>query len=588
MIKTRFSRVPWKALLLAGFVFLVYLRAVHGQFLWDDDDYVTRNLALRSLAGLGEIWFHIGRLSQYYPLTYTSFWAEYHLWGLNPAGYHAVNILLHIANGLLVWRLLDQLKLKHAWFIGLLFALHPVHTESVAWITERKNLLSGLFYLAAAIAYLRSRYALSYLAFVGALLSKTVTATLPAALFLVLWWRDGKLPWKDSARLAAAALTAFVLSSVTVALENRHVLRTGIAEWSFSPAERLLIAGRAVWFYLAKLLWPRPLVFIYPRWHIDARDAGQWLYPVLFALLIAGLWALRRRVGRGPVAALAVFAVTLLPALGFKNYFPMRFSFVADHFQYLASIAPLALFVSLGAMLIKSARLQKTAACLLLAAAALLTWRHETAFSSQEALWRDTLRQNPAAWIAHNNLGAILMQKGMNEEAASHFREVFRLKPDHAEAFNNLGLLKLYAGKPDRAVPYFKKAIRLQPNIALFELNLGTALFSLGKTDEAAAHYRKAIAVNPSLGEAYFSLGNALLNKEMLEEAEAQFRQAVRFSPDFADAYASLGYVCAQLGKTEEAIAHYRKAIALDPNQAEAVNNLANALKRQKEQTPNP
>lgn len=568
----------WKAAFLAGLTFLLYMRVIHGQFLWDDDDYITQNLTLRSLSGLGEIWFQPGRLSQYYPLTYTSFWFDYHFWGLNPAGYHIVNILLHVLNGLLLWRLLDELKIKNSWFIALLFALHPVHVESVAWITERKNLLSGFFYLAAALFYLKTRYLFSFLLFLAALCSKTVSSTLPVALFFILWWRDGKAPAKDHARLFLFALTAAVFCSVTVALENRHIVSAAMSELSFSPFERILIAGRAVWFYFAKLFFPHPLIFIYPRWQIDATNNVQWLYPVSFLVVMAALWGFRKRLGRGPFTAAAVFFITLLPALGFKSFFPMRFSFVADHFQYLGSIPALILMAATAERFLKNRALQKSAACAVLAAAAFLNFKHQPAFFSQEALWKDTLKKNPAAWIAHNNLGTIYMDKKMEKEAALEFEKTLLLKPDHAEAINNQGLLLLYAGKTEEALPFFEKAIELQPHMALFKLNLGTALFSLGKLDRAEANFREVIKMNFRFAEAYFNLGNIYLEKKMPEEAEGQFRQAVRFNPEFADAWAHLGYCAAQAGRTDEAIAHYRKAVRLDPKHANAHNNLANAL----------
>lgn len=578
MVKTFSADKLWKAALIAGVTFIVYFRAVHGQFLWDDDDYVTANLTLRSLSGLGEIWFQIGRLSQYYPLTYTSFWLDFHLWGLNPAGYHLVNIVLQILNSLLVWRLLDQLKIKNAFFISLLFALHPVHVESVAWITERKNLLSGFFYLLAAAAYLRTKYIFSFLLFFAALGSKTITMTLPLTLAIILWWRDGKVSSRDMARLAFFTLVAALFCSVTVALENRHIFSTGTAEWNFSFIERILIAGRAVWFYFTKLLFPHPLIFIYPRWQISTADITQWFYPASLVLVTALLWAFRRRLGRGPLAALAIFLVTLLPALGFKNFFPMRFSFVADHFQYLASIPMLLLLTAGAAHLLKNRTVKKTAAVMVLTAAAFLTWNHQSAFLSQEALWQDTLQKNPQAWIAHNNLGSIFVGKNMEKEASFHFEETLRLKPDHAEAINNQGFLKLQAGKPEEAVPYFEKAIQLQPRIALFELNLGTALFDMGKLEEAEDHFQTVVKMNFRFGEAYFNLGNIYLKKEMLKEAEEQFRLSVKFSPDSADAYTHLGYCCARAGKTDEAIFYYREGLKRAPKRADIHNNLANAL----------
>ena len=575
------KRVFWQTLLLAGSVFCIYLRVFHGLFIWDDDDYVTKNLALRSLAGLRDIWLHPGSLSQYYPLTYTSFWIDFHLWGLNPAGYHLVNMILHAANSLLVWRLLDQLKVKHAWLIAFLFALHPVHVESVAWITERKNLLSGCFYLLSLLAYLRTRYFFSYVLFLGALGSKTVTATLPAVLFLIQWWRNGKISSEDWVRIAFFAITALLIGSISISLENQHVVRMGTHDWDFSLADRFLIAGRAIWFYLSKILWPHPLIFFYPRWAVDPQELWQWLYPALFVFAGAVLWRSRKRLGKGPFALLMIYAVTLFPALGFKNFYPMRYFFVADHFQYLASISPLVLFVALGAGFLKDKRVQKVAGFLVLFGFALLNWHRQTAFASLEDLWRDTIRKNPAAWMAHNNYGALLLERGDLKAAESHFKEALRLKADDAESVSNIGLLLQKKGDFENAIPYYQRAIQLQPGVAIFHLNLGTAFLNLGKFEEADDSYRQALQLDPKLGEAYFSRGNIALQRKDLHEAEALFREAIRFSPDFADSYTSLGFVCSQLGEKDEAIRNYRMAIKLDPRQAFAHGNLANILSAQ-------
>lgn len=569
-------------LLLALAAFCVYLRAIHGQFLWDDDDYVTRNLALRSLAGLAGIWFHPGSLSQYYPMTYTSFWIDYHLWGLWPTGYHLVNNLLHAVNALLVWRLLDQLKLKYAWFVALLFAVHPVHVESVAWITERKNLLSGCFFLLSLGAYLRTRYTVSYLLFLGALGSKTVTATLPAVLWILLWWKNAKVSRGDWLRLAFFVVTELFVSSVSISLESRHVLRMGTPDWDLTFPDRILIAGRAVWFYFGKVLLPHPLIFFYPRWTIDPRELGQWVYPVAFMFALGALWLLRKKAGRGPFAAFLIYAVLLFPALGFKNYYPMRFSFVADHFQYLASIASLALAVACFSFLLEEKRIRIAVAGCVLVMLAVLTWDRQAAFMSLESLWRDTIRKNPLSWIARNNYGAFLMDHGRQEEAEIYFDEAIRIHPKNsADAFNNLGLMQFKKGKLEKAMFYYQKAIQLQPGRSLYHVNLGTLYLELGKTEEAASEYRTALDLNPQCAEAYFSLGNISLQKGNIALAEEELRKAALFNPDHADTYTTLGFVCAKLGKNEEALRYYEKAIGLDPRQAFAHNNLANALSAQ-------
>ncbi len=340
------------ALVLIVATLAAYVPAMQGGFIWDDDDYVTDNAALRSLAGLAAIWLQPGAVPQYYPLTFTSLWLDYQLWGVAPAGYHVVNVLLHGTNAVLVWLVLRRLALPGAWLAAMVFALHPVHVESVAWITERKNVLSGAFYLGALLAYLRfaglgapaaeaerwRSYALAVALFVCALLSKTVTCTLPAVILLLLWWKRGRVTRAEASATVPLFVVGACLALVTIWMERTHVGAQGAA-WLLSPIDRALIAGRAVWFYAATLAWPHPLTFVYPRWEIDAGAWWQYLFPLAAAAVTALLFFARARIGRGPLVAVLCFGVTLAPALGFVDVYPMRYSFVADHYQYLASVA---------------------------------------------------------------------------------------------------------------------------------------------------------------------------------------------------------------------------------------------------------
>ena len=352
-------RSPWAGMsLVLVLMITAYAPALRGGYIWDDDDYVTRNETLLSADGLWRIWSDPSATPQYYPLVHTSFWIEQHLWGLNPAAYHWTNVLLHALNAVLAWLVLRRLSVPGAWLAAAIFALHPVHVESVAWITERKNVLSGAFGLGALLRLAavcrgsegiarRARrksmyYAIALLLFVGALLSKTVVCTLPAVMVLLIWWKRGRVKWTDLWPLVPMFVLGIGLGLVTAWLEKHHAGATG-ADWQLSWLQRCLIAGRAPWFYAGKLLWPQTLVFIYPRWEVTPPRAWQYAFPAAFLIAIATLWALRGRIGRGPLVAVLCFAGTLFPALGFFDIYPMRYSFVADHFQYLASIALLAL-----------------------------------------------------------------------------------------------------------------------------------------------------------------------------------------------------------------------------------------------------
>ena len=587
------------AVLLVVITTAFYVPAFHGGFIWDDDDYVTGNQTLRSLSGLAHIWFQVGATPQYYPLVHTTYWIEYHLWGLNPAGYHVVNVLLHAASAILLWRLLAALRVPGAWVATAVFAVHPVNVESVAWITERKNVLSGVFYLAAALTYLRFAfdpgetaprsmrirwYAVSLLLFLGALLSKTVTGSLPAAILLVLWWKRGRIRWADVSPLLPFFVLAFALGSLTASMEKHRVGAVG-SEWNFSTVDRFLIAGRALWFYAGKLVWPAHLTFIYPRWDIDADMWWQYLYPMGALAVVVAMWMARRRLGRGPLAAILFFVGTLVPALGFFSVFPMRYSFVADHFQYLASAGLIVLAVAAGTMtaaaLSTSGRRAASvfAACILVLLGA-LTWRQERVYTDLETLWRDTLDKNPDAWIAHNNLAPILAGQGKLDEAIGHCNEALRLKPAYPEAHVTLGNLMLNQGKLDEAIKHYSEAVRLKPDYVQAHVNLGNVLLDQGRIDEAIGLYTEALQLNPSYPETHNSLGNALFAQSKLDEAVTQYTEALRLRPAFPEAHNNMGMVLANQGKLDEAVTHYTEALRLEPAFAAAYHNRGAAYGR--------
>ena len=473
-----------RAVFLVLLTMLAYMTVYHAGFVWDDSDHVTNNPTLPSAAGLKSIWLQPGAVPQYYPLVHTTFWLEYRLWGLHPLGYHITNILLHCANALLAWYVLSLLRIRSAWLIAAIFAVHPVHVESVAWISERKNVLSGLFYLAALAAYLRyemsdlrvSRwYVVSFLLFLCALLSKTVTCTLPAVLLLLIWYRRGAVRIGDVARMMPFFATGLLLALVTMSVERTIVGAVG-SEWSFSLLDRCLIAGRSLWFYVGKLLVPVELAFIYPRWNIDSSVLWSYAYPAAALLALLGLWLLRDRLGRGPFTAAAFFAVTLLPALGFINVYPMRYSFVADHFQYLASLGIIALVVSGMDGLLRTAvarRVGFAAAALAIFILASLTLRQGLMYSEVETLWRWTIDVNPRAWIAHNNLGAILVQRGEWAAAEEHFRTAIRLNANHVDALHNLGNCLRLSGDPAGAAACYRRAISIAPDYTQSIVALG-------------------------------------------------------------------------------------------------------------------
>lgn len=528
-------RGAWGAgLALLAAVMLAYAPAWHGAFVWDDDFHVTRP-ELRSWFGLWRIWTDVMATQQFYPVLHSAFWLEHRLFGDDPTGYHFVSLGLHAANALLLVRVLARLHVPGGWMAAWIFALHPVMVESVAWISELKNTLSTGFYLCALLAWLRHRergsgwtYGATWALFLLALGTKTVTATLPAALLVLAWWREGRLGWREHVvPLLPFFLVGIGAGSFTAFLEARLIGAEG-ADFALSPLERLLLAGRVPWFYLGKLVWPAELAFIYPRWTIDARELAPYAYPVATIGLLALCWRLRRRT-RAPLAVVLLFGGTLVPVLGFVNVFPFQFSYVADHFQYLASLA---IFGAAGAGLARvgdglGASGRRAGAVLLVLPLAAATRGQSAIFRDSETLYRATLARNEACWLAHQNLGLLLDAGGRHPEAMMHHRRAIALKPHNAAAHLNLGISLAQQGDYAGAVPAFQAALRLQPDYAKAHRNLGAALLLSGRAAEALPHYSKAmrLATEPAAYRGYaLALDATGRRGEACEQVEAALR----------------------------------------------------------------
>jgi tetratricopeptide (TPR) repeat protein len=572
--------LPWLgALALVVCTLVAYRPALDAGWVWDDDDYVTENATLRTGDGLRRIWLEPGATPQWYPATFTSLWIEWRLHGLDPRGYHRTNVLLHALNALLAWAVLRQLAVPGAFLAAALFALHPVHVESVAWVTERKNVLSGAFFLGALWCWLRvaladgprALYAASFVLFVGALLAKTVTVTLPVIALLLVWWRRGRLGRGDLAVAAGFLVVGAAASGVTVWMERNVVGAQGV-HWDLSPLDRVLIAGRALWFYLHALAWPRNLAFIYPRWEIDAAAAWQWLFPLSALAAAAGLWAARRRIGLGPLVAAVCFAVTLAPALGFVDTYPMRYSFVADHFQYLASLAPLAL---VAALVWRGGTPAWAAAGVVAAVLGALTWQQAHAYRDAETLWRDTIAKNPTATMARLNLGLLLYNQGRVGEAVREYEQALAIAPPEADLLGNLGVALHAQGKPAEARARFEDAVALAPNDAGMRLNLANAFAASGELDRAVQEYLEALRWRPSYPDAHANLANVLAMQGRLDEAQAHYEAALELEPSFAEAHRNLGLLLAHVGNVEGARAHLSAAARLRPSWAQPREDLA-------------
>ena len=580
--------VGWKGWLLAGGILAATLAAyapsLNSGFIWDDAFHVTRP-ELRSWHGLYRIWFELGATQQYYPLLHSVFWIEHKLWGDATTGYHLVNLMLHVTAALMVALILRRLAVPGAWLAAAIFALHPVHVESVAWITELKNTLSAVFYLGAMLSYLRfdrtrgkSWYGLALLLFVLGLLSKTVTATLPAALLVIFWWQRGRLSRNTDVLPLVPFFVLGIAGGVLTAWVERNLVGAEGEQFTLTLVERGLIAGRAIWFYLSQLIWPADLVFIYPRWRLSPTAWWQYLFPLAAVVLLLVLWKLRGR-ARAPLAAALFFVGTLFPALGFLNVYSFIYSFVADHFQYLASLGIITIFSAGVALLLKRTKgwargLGQMTCVALLAVLAVLSSRQNRMYANIETLYRSTIEGNPDCWMAHNNLGNVLQDLGRIDEAMAHYQAALRIKADYAEAHHNLGITLQTRGHLDEAISHFHEALRIKPDYAKAHNNLGAALAVQGDIDKAMAHFHEALRIKPDDPLAQNNLGNALQSLGRTEEAISHFHEALRIKPDYAEAHYNWGNSLAIQGRLKDAAEHFQKALSLKPTLTAARENL--------------
>jgi protein O-mannosyl-transferase len=577
------------AVVLAAVTTFAYRPAWHGGFLWDDDAYIINNELLTAPDGWQRIWFSLDSPSQYFPFTYSTFRIERALWGLNTTGYHWVNLLLHIGNALLVWAVLARLRVPGSWLAAAIFALHPVQVESVAWITERKNVLMGFFFLLTLLGWIafvgeRTRrrwifYCLALIFYVLALSAKATACTLPAALFLILWLQNKPITMRRLIQIVPFVILGIGMGLLAVWWERYHQ-GTNCAVFTFlGPIERILVASRAVWFYLSKIFWPSNLTFIYPRWNISPADLLEYVWLLAGIAACVVIYFLRRYFGRSVEVAAAFFVVTLSPVLGFIMLFTFRYAFVADHYQYLACIGPIAL--ASAAIVNSSHKFAQyrgaivSVALLLVASLGMLTWQQAATYTDIETLWRTTIARNPDCWMAHTNLGLVLLQKGKIDDGIAHYRLALQMQPDSWDAEYNLGTALLGKGQVDEAMLHCERAVGMRPTDPDSQVSLGDALFQKGRIDEAIAHYQKAMMLHPDHFLARYSLGHALLEKGELDSAIQVCRSALLLRPSDADCQTTLAIALEEKGNPAEAIQHYKKALELAPESIATLTNLA-------------
>jgi len=541
-----------QGLLLVLLGCLVYLPAFHAGFIWDDDRYVTDNPLLTAPDGWWRIWFSLDAPSQYFPLTYSVFRLQYALWGPEPAGYHWLNIFLHAMNALLVWRVLLRLAVPGAWLAAAIFVLHPVQVETVAWVSELKNVLSLFFVLLALLAWLeftgedsRPRWRWYWLALAAqglALAAKSTACTLPVALWLVLWLRHRPAGWRRGAQLVPFLALAAASGLLAMWWERFHQGTQG-QDFVLGLPQRFLVAGHAVWFYLGKLFWPVNLTFSYPRWSLDVAQPLAWGWLAAVGALGGLVFFLRRRLGRGPEVALLFYVVTLAPLLGFVMLFTFIYTFVADHYQYVACLGPIALAAAGLVWIIgrapKAARwLLPAVSGVLLLALGILTWRQCTTYANPEVLWRTTLQRNPGSWMARVNLGEYLVRHGQREVAMRYWREAVQLNPQDVAANYDLGVAESQDGHVGAAVADFRQALAAEPRFVKASDRLAWALATCPEAAlrNGAEAVRWAESANDLTGgrdaDMLATLAAAYACEGQFSNALAAGRRALELAPD--------------------------------------------------------
>jgi len=574
-----------KAAVLLAAALWIYWPSLHGEWLWDDDLLITKNFDLRTWAGLERIWF-AAPSTDYWPVTWTTLWMEWHLWGGDSFGYHLVSLSLHITSGFFIWHILGRLGLRFAWLGGLLFVVHPLAVESVAWAAEIKNTLSLPFYLLALEAWLDHEegqggaYWRSLAFYLIAMLAKTSTVMLPVVLLLYCWWKRDKIALREIKQTLPFFAVALILGIVTILCQGQMI--AGREAGLGTPLSRLITAGTGVFFYWDKFIAPIELLPIYPRWTFSRPTAAELLTLPALGALLAVLWSQHRPWSRTVLFGLGFFLVNLFPVLGLFRQAYSSVSWVADHFAYLPMIGLVGIAVA-GLELAyqrASPSMRLTEATAISLAIVVLSWlsnSYSKVFVNQATLWRYTLEHNSGAPIAHEHYGLVLAQNHRMAEAKSEFEAALAIDPDFAQAHVDLGNVLAQEGQVEKEIEEYRTALKIVSRFSDAHYNLGEALLEEGNTEEAMKEFRAALDVDPHHFEAFDSLANCLLKRGELDEAIRQYENSLQINPDNAKAHNNMGIALAMKGRFDQAVAQFQESLRLDPEYPGAKENLARA-----------
>ncbi|MBF0287811.1 MAG: tetratricopeptide repeat protein [SAR324 cluster bacterium] len=580
-------------LTLIALSLLAYYPATQAEFIIDDTPFYIEDPVMNQSDGIFKIWLNPRENNDiwpYIPITRTSFWIERQLVGLNFQVSHLINIGLHIITAFFLWLCLRYLHVRGAWLIGMIFVLHPIHVQSVAWIAERKNVVAGVFYILTVWSYFHFEkkkhwpwYVLTLGLFLCSLLSKSSTIMLPVLFIFCRLWNRSRWDKIDVIQLVPFFLLSLLMGYVRIWFEINSFDATGINYgWTF--VERLLIAGHVPFFYLTKIFFPYPLLFTYHKWPIDAAQVS--MYLPLVSIIVVGTILFWKYFswGRSLFLALGAFLISLFPVLSFFNNSWTQFSFVADHWVHLPSIPVLILlvqgiFYAVGCIKENAwARYVQSGIYVMLFIILLgLTWNQTQYYKNNKVLWESTLAHYPDAWMAHQELGREYMADGDNQLALRHLNKAIQLKNDRPDAYINRGVAYFILEQYPRAIQNFNQALQLNNEMVKAYYNRGKSYAKLHQYKKALADFTQILVLDPQFAEAYNNRGTIYLDLKQYSQALQEFNQALQLNPQLKEVYHNRGLVHISLGKYTQAIDDFNQVLQLDPQVVESLYSRGNA-----------
>jgi tetratricopeptide (TPR) repeat protein len=537
-------------------VAIAYLPGFTGGWLWDDNQLVTENPLVTEAANLWRIWFD-NRSLDYFPVTLTSFWLEYRAWADWAPGYRTINILLHAANTVLVWRILERLGVPGAWLAAAVWGIHPVTAASAAWVAERKNTLSMFFGCLSVLGWLsyedsreRRFYGCSLVAFVVALLAKTSLVTLPLILPVLSWWRRGRVTRGDLARTVPFLLASFFLGLVTLWYQMTQTRSPGPGAAAVLVAALPrggVLAGRAVGFYLWKDLWPTRLPMVYGLWPLETSRPLAYLPTLVVVTVVAGLWWCRGKPwARAGLFAATVFLLALLPILGFLPAAYLKaHACVADHWQYVALVGPVTLAVAAGHRLLGGRRERLVAAAIVLGILGVLTFRQVAIHRTPKGMWMHNLALADV-WEAHLGMSLVLAAEGKKGEAIEEARLAVAGAPQAIMTNSNLTNLLMEEQRYPEALDAYRAVLAIggDSDVRVYR-GAGLASALMGDLDAAERYFAAGAAIAPDAFEIRLDWGQALDELRRPREAVARYREALLLREGHPEALNALAYLLA-------------------------------------------